>query len=317
MPPKRSVLGFGTQQARARARQSLGRLRDLRVNKGTLIRYLTAVTRFLWWCEACQLSLGITWDEIDSQLCCFLESLWEEGEARAVAGDTISGVQHLLVTRRRFPGAWQLFTTWGRHEMPVRAPPFPPLIILAMAGLAVSEGRLDLCALILAAFHCCLRTGEMLSLCASNVGLSSAFTGALALPWTKIGQQRGAQEMVTIDDPLVGFWLYKACNGLLADRPILRTTGHDFRAWFAKALVTLNLQNMRFKPYSLRRGGACMDFTLYQDIQHTLFRGRWSDIRTGRIYITDGAAALTALRIPPQAVPSLDYFKSIILNHAS
>ena len=42
-----------------------------------------------------------------------IEALWQEGEARSVAGDTSSGIQHLLNTRRQMPGAWRLLTAWG------------------------------------------------------------------------------------------------------------------------------------------------------------------------------------------------------------
>ena len=46
--------------------------------------------------------------------------------------------------------------------------------------------------------------GMILSLDFGNIAIGPDFTGVIALPWTKIGQLRGAQEMVTIDDPLVG-----------------------------------------------------------------------------------------------------------------
>ena len=42
------------------------------------------------------------------------------------------------------------------------------------------------------------------------VAVAADFAGVVALPWAKIGQQRGAQEMVTIDDTLVGRVLLKA-----------------------------------------------------------------------------------------------------------
>ena len=53
-------------------------------------------------------------------------------------------------------------------------------------------------------------------------------------------------------------------------------------------------------PYSLRRGGACHDYTMHGDVQRTILRGRWSALATARIYITEGYRQATELALPPQ-----------------
>eukprot|EP00974_Lingulodinium_polyedra_P074900 7257238-Lingulodinium_polyedra.AAC.1 len=80
----------------------------------------------------------------------------------------------------------------------------------ALAGLFVSVGEATAAGCLLAGFHLCLRTGELLGLHGNNVLLRRDFTGVVSLPWTKTSQQRGAKEEVSIDDAFVGFVLYAA-----------------------------------------------------------------------------------------------------------
>jgi hypothetical protein len=89
----------------------------------------------------------------------------------------------------------------------------------------------------------------------------------------------------------------------------------QFRSFFHKALHALHLQHCGFKPYSLRRGGATHDFMYHQHIQRTLMRGRWADMRTGRIYITDGSAALAAIQLPANAKQRIAQYRQHFLNH--
>jgi hypothetical protein len=124
---------------------------------------------FQWWLFGNRSDYASTWDELDLQLCSFLESLWEDGESKGIANDVLSGTQHFLLTRRRLQGSWQLLTTWGRLELPCRAPPMLSHIALAIAGLAVSIQRVDYAALTLLSFHCFLRSGELYTVSSSHI----------------------------------------------------------------------------------------------------------------------------------------------------
>ena len=161
-----------------------------------------------------------------------------------------------------------------------------------MAGLALAQGRWDWGALVLTAFHCYLRPNEFLKVTEATVALPVGQAGVLSLPWTKIGQQRGARETVVVEDELTLFWLRKVIADRQRGQPLLEGNSYAFRKFFDRCISDLGLGGYGYKPYSLRRGGATHDFTLHQDLQRCLFRGRWGDIRTGRIYICDGAALL-------------------------
>jgi hypothetical protein len=312
--PRRKILDVADKAARAAQRQQAGALRDNRVCEGTLRRYHRAVHLFVLWISMMGFQPAPDYEQLDNQLCLYLEALWQEGESKGLANDVLSGAQHFLLTRRRFLGAWHLLTTWGRMEVPCRAPPFPLLVVLALAGYAVAQRREEFAAILLAAFHCILRTGEMLSIAPQFIALDRSYRGALALPWTKIGQQRGAQEVVTVDEPLVGFWLCRVAVLRAAEAPLWSLSPSAFRSFFASALRALSLHDHGFMPYSLRRGGATFDFLCHQDMSRTLHRGRWSDVRTGKIYIVDGAAQVTALRIPVPVQQQLERFRDFLLQ---
>ena len=312
-----TVLDPGAVASRRTARAKLGALRDLRVGPLTLRRYREAAERFAQWQLSVHLPNAESLHEMDRQLCVYLNVLWEDGAARALAGDTLSGVQHFLGLRRQFPGSWRLLSVWQRLEIPARAPPLPRDALLALAGFALAEGSADVAALLVLGYHCCLRTNEMLSVKREDLALGSDFKGVLALPWTKKGQRHGARELVSIDDCGVGLLIAAAAGSLAGRQHVLQGDSRSFRRFFDRALKALGLSELRFRPYSLRRGGATFDFLSHQDINRTLFRGRWSDLRTGRIYVTDGAAALTSLTISPTSQTAIAQFAGYLAAYVA
>ena len=48
----------------------------------------------------------------------------------------------------------------------------------------------------------------------------------------------------------------------------------------------------KYKPYSMRRGGATLLFKLSQSYDHVTQRGRWAHARTACIYINEAQAEL-------------------------
>ena len=126
-----------------------------------------------------------------------------------------------------------------------------------------------------------LRTAELLTAAFANITIAPDTTGVVALPLTKMGQVRGAQEVVTIDDPMVGLLIRKVFSLRQQARgAVLVGTSAEFRSTFVACLERLGVGMFNFRPYSIRRGGATHDFTSHGDIARTVWRGRWSDSRT-------------------------------------
>ena len=297
---------------RREARRQIGRLGNQRVAQRTLERYLNAVSRFLSFLAVQSAQRARDYDELDAQLAEWVEACWWDGEARALAADTLSGVSFLLRVRRRFQASWNLLSTWQRLEMPDRAPPMPLEVIMALAGKAMHQQRPDVAAVLLLSFHCMLRTMEGLCARVGHIALDSNYIGVVALPLTKIGQQRGAQEVVSISDPVVGRFLARAMQGRGPEETLLRMSPLEFRRWFTSALQELGLAAFRFRPYSIRRGGATFDYQRGNDIASTCFRGRWGSSRTARIYVTDGLALLTSMHFSAAIRAQLQRFAAYL-----
>ena len=164
MPPKRRIRAGQDRVARQAARRPLGSLKDRRVGPDARKRYHAAVVLFYHWLFVCLLPTASCYEELDTQLQFYLEHLWFEGDTKLLAGDTLSGVQYFLNTRRIIPGAWNLFRVWAKTEAPLQVPPMLPIILGAMLGLSFRDKEFGFCAVVAAAFHCLLRTGEMLGL---------------------------------------------------------------------------------------------------------------------------------------------------------
>ena len=299
-----------SREDRRSERANFGRLSDRRVNDRTRNRYYSAVDGFMQWLRLWQLGHAATWEELEWQLMEYLETLWQEGESKGLANDTLSGVSLFLRTRRRYPGAWQLLTVWGRLEVPDRAPPLSADMALALAGWGVIQGRNDLSAAILAGFHMSLRVAEILDLSAQCITFGCDHHGGVSLPWTKTSQQRGARESISID-PLVG-WLLGIAIRESASGKILQMSGPAFRVFFSKGIAALGLMAHGYRPYSLRRGGATHDLLTHQDLQRSVLRGRWGQLRTAKIYITDGAAIIQELKLTPAMNNSIAKFRGVL-----
>ena len=63
-----------------------------------------------------------------------------------------------------------------------------------------------------------------------------------------------------------------------------------FRTLFSNLCRTRTVANMLGRPCCPRRGGAIYVYRFGGNLDRTVLRGSWSEIRTARIYITDGLA---------------------------
>ncbi|CAK0855058.1 unnamed protein product [Prorocentrum cordatum] len=319
----RAVFGF-TSSARnpadapsrlrdGEAEAGLGKLRDARIKASTLARYRGAAQRFVDYLAARNLPLPFTWDDIDICLQDYLEHLWAEGATKGEANDTLSGVRHLLRTRRRYPGAWQLLTVWGRPEILQRAPPMPAQVCTALAGWALSRGEVAFAAVLLVAFHLCLRTGEALGLSGGVIFLKPCGRGAVSLPWTKTSCQKGARGQVTLDDPLVGAVVHMQ---LQRDSRLWPGTTRAFHDLFRAGLQQIGCKHLALSPYSLRRGGATREFLLSGDLSKVMLRGRWGSARTAKIYIQGGAAIIAEMKLQDRTRSTLQQFSNALFARA-
>ena len=312
--PKRHLEGM-TQQARAKVRKQLGTLQQLTVQPATKARYDKAVDGFLRFLKTNHLVLPSQRQALDPLLCEYLEHLWSHGAGRALACDTVAGLQDFDIRLRgHLQGSWRLLKTWSVNEIPNRAPPFPEHVVHAMVGWAFFHHHVTFGVSLLVGYYGMLRTGELLGLRASHIMVEgSQRKVVVSLGLTKSGKRHGAAESIVLGFDMVVNFL-KQWKGLASSTTPLAKSSANWRGLFHQALVALKLETWGFRPYSLRRGGATWWFQRHQNLDQILIQGRWSAPRTAKVYLNEGLAVLAEMKLPPTH-RSLSPFLTLFHKH--
>ena len=184
------------------------------------------------------------------------------------------------------------------NEVPVRAPPMTESILKAMVGWSIQHDHLSFGLSLLVGFYSLLRTGELLSIQSWQVHMSSKTQPAVInLGYTKTGKRQGAAESVTLTEKHVLSLLWE-WKGRASKHSFLTEKPHIWRSRFQECLGSLKLTPWGLRPYSLRRGGATHLFVRCGSLDRVLLTGRWTAVKTAKIYINSGLAMLADLEIP-------------------
>ena len=312
------ILEGKTKRERVRTRKTLGPLKTLTVQAATKQRYELARKGFYKFLKKEGIEIPMTRDRMDDLVADYLEHLWMSGEGKGLASDTVAALQDINPKLRgSLPSSWRLLKAWASHEIPSRAPPFPETVVLALAGRAFFRNENQFGLSILIGFYAMLRTGEVLGLNSSHIAMSGPTKPAIiSLGFTKAGQRQGAAESVTITvlPVLRLLWRWKTS---VSPRTPLCPAPHIWRQQFNEALSALSLSDWSFRPYSLRRGGATFWFTKHGSLDKLLLQGRWTAIKTARLYINEGVAALAEMTIPQRSLsPFVSQFHHAQRNRA-
>ena len=299
--PKRH-LEAATPDARARARQKLGTLKQLTVQPVTRKRYDHSLKDFFKYLKQIGQVLPHTARALDSVVSDYVEHLWATGEGRSSGSNVLAALQdsqpHL---KGKLVQSWRLMKTWVINEIPNRAPPLPVEILEILVGYAIFKQQHLFALSLLVGFHGLLRTGEILNICASHVSVTSPKGPAvISLGLTKGGKRQGSAESITI-------YLEDVCRRLhqwkAVAKPSQRLTpaSHIWRKQFNDSLTALKLDQVDFRPYSLRRGGATHQFRQHGSLDKLIVSGRWQAAKTARLYVNEGMSVLTELSLPKDA----------------
>ena len=271
-------------------------LDDAALTDKTQTRYYNALRKLLPTVEKVQCG-----SHLDAAVCGWIRTMWQTGEPLLTIGDALSAMHFFQPwCKGKLLHSWKLFGVWRRIEVPCRAPPLTQRIVRSFAAFEMDQGNMEMGTLLLLAFHCLLRTGEILALTPSDILLSKN-RGIVSLQQSKSGVRNRAKEAITIHDTLVIDALqellsFRRQHGLL-DLPLWSGTGSQFRARFAWLCAWFHLQSFNFRPYSLRRGGATKIFQDSGSMETTLIRGRWESRRVAKIYICDALSFLPSIKL--------------------
>ena len=302
-----------TREGRKEMRKNLGTLRSLTVQPKTKLRYQEGLRHFFDYLQSEELQLPSKRDAMDALVSDYLEHIWAAGEGRSLASNVLAGLQDQDPKLKGcLPGSWRLMKTWTTNEIPCRAPPLTEPVLKAMVGWAIFNQEFAFGLSLLVGFHALLRSGELLALQNWQIHMVSPGKPAvLNLGLTKSGKRQGAAESVTLTDKAVLEWLWK-WKLQASKHQFLTAKPHIWRQMFARCLLELKLDQRGFRPYSLRRGGATSLFVKLGSLDRVLLQGRWTALKTAKIYLNSGLAMIAELEISPKL---LRPFHSVFENY--
>lgn len=286
--------GVSGRRARAQLRRGLV-LTDIGVSTKTQVRYSAAVSQLLQVIDGAS-----TMDVMDDRISEWIQEKFSKGEPINIVADALSGIHHYIpLTRKKLPMSWKVFGIWRKHEIPSRAPPITADLVLAMASYHLQKANFTFGTLLLLAFHCFLRTGEILQLRVEDFLLGPE-KGIVRIPRSKGGLRRNTIESITIDDTRVidtlqELFEIKKHLGL-TKVPLWTSSGQAFRGLFYQTCRVFSVTHLNFRCYSLRRGGATAFFQSTGSMDRVLLRGRWQSANVARIYICDALSQLPSLQ---------------------
>ena len=309
----RQALGLRGKAQRKQERKRLGRLSDIVISALARKRYEVAIAVFFAWLAMEGIRLASQVPAFDLQVCEFIDMCWEEGETRMVVGDLLSGLQHKVpALRGALRGGWRLWAAWGRRELPARVPPISLFALQALVGWCVWHRYGDVAIALLLGFDGLLRTAEMLSIQSLHwVESENAVSAMLLLPSTKSGARRGVIESVTYNDKDLVQLVSAFVSRLARGQHLLSRSAREFRIIFHEGVQALGLGS-DLQPYSIRRGGATHFFRRFGSLDKTVERGRWSNVRTARIYITTALQEQHEQSFQPEQLKTLDFYRAVL-----
>jgi integrase len=303
--------GQNRQEKRAN-RAKVGSLRDANFPPRLRKRYGIAVERFFIWMSRMGYTLDLNFLEFDDRLVEFIETLWQCGDPKSFAADLLSGVGRFERSlRKHMPLAWSMLDTWSKLELPVRATPLCPTTANAIAGVAFSELRnFRFGIAVVVGFCAFLRTVEIIHVQKKHITFSGDRRLIIDLGLTKGGKRKGETEQVTLTDGVAISLIKWLISSMQPGDYLFPFSYNTFSRLLGQSLQVLQLSHDGYRPHSLRRGGATWDFRQHGNISVTSERGRWSNLRTCRIYINEAAVALSSLQ-------RSDLAKSLVARYAN
>ena len=240
--------------------------------------------------------------ELDACLCAYIDSLWQEGFPQGDAINSVCGVCFFVPSLRlSLPRSRQFLRAWKKAELPTRALPLRPLHVFAIAGVSLAANDRRFAFAVSLAFHCLLRSDEVLSISSACwVPHPSGSSAILTLPRSKGESRTGVPESVVVSDALLVRFGNSVFRSLRPGELLLPFAYPRFLALFRSRLSAAGVPPGVWSLHSLRRGGATHLFSSTFSFDRVTVIGRWSQVRTARIYINEALALLSSIRETPQ-----------------
>ena len=203
------------------------------VNLSTSDRYQQHFHQFASYAGKSLSALKEDVSQLDPLLSEFIENLWKDGEPKSYANYTIASVQFFIPeSKRQLVKSWRLIGTWNKIEIPVRAVPIGPEILLGLAGLFYKWQWVRMGDMLVVGYSSYLRTGEMFRIRREHVVLPRNLTEAaiIFLQDTKTTQRKQLSwEKVMIREKQALACLHRLCENRRGPDFFVDTTIYQFR----------------------------------------------------------------------------------------
>ena len=290
-----------TKRERQHERRKIGRLENQVVNLSTSDRYHQHFHQFASFVGKSLHALKEDVSQLAPLLSEYIESLWKDGEPKSYANYTIASVQFFIPeAKRQLVKSWRLVGTWNKIEVPVRATPIGPEILLGFAGLFYKWQWERAGHMLVVAYSAYLRTGEMFRIRREHVVLPRHRNDAavIFLQDTKTSQRKQMSwEKVLIREDQALACLERLCHNRNGPDFLVDISIYKFRKLWGDAVQELQLEDYKVQPYSIRRGGATSAYRLGATFENLMQQGRWANIATARLYLDEAIQEFQTLTL--------------------
>ena len=304
---KRKVIAAKvSKEQRKEERKKIGRLRHQVVSSKTEERYERMFHQFLQFQGLTRHFVMPATPIFDDMVSEFVEHLWEEGEPKSAANYALAAIQFFKPqAKHNLPWSWKLVKVWNSVEMPQRATPLTPDLVLSLAGQALKWRQHEFGWLLIVGFTLFLRTGELLTLRVQDIVLARNGGVVYLAPSKGAKRQFLPLERVEISEKITVLAFQQLIKGKMPGDPLWSQSRPQFMTLWHDIISSLKLDNCNFFPYSLRRGGASSAYRVGSTLDQLVTKGRWSHVNTARLYLDLGLQALISLTLPPASAPLL------------
>ena len=272
---------------------------EISVSQKTVLRYRSGIQLFYKWRKSEGLAPSSSFSELDVQLGEYINFLYQNDMPLYRGGDVLSGFKKFYPRGRRLleiSTAW--YYSWVKISKRTQAMPLHPDVAKAFISYNLLKKEKEFALSLLVGFLCLLRGGEILSLNLCDCQFREANYMKLILRDTKGAKLKKIPfETVILRDPLaIQSIMYQKSMGVAR---LFNGTPGRFYALYREAVQYFHLRHERPTPHGIRRGGASWHFNLKGSFDATIEHGRWSSVKSARIYINEAAAEDTIHLLSP------------------
>jgi integrase len=230
----------------------------------------------------------------------FIVEWLELGGSHQMCVDLVAMVQKMFAGRRKYRASFLVLEGWKSQHPGASAAPMLEEVCYAMVSLLVGMGRDYIAATILLCFVLLLRVGEALGLHGSDVVFPErhGFGACVIVLLRRTKTDAPGSVKLFVWNPHVIAWLrhHVLKYNIGDDDRFCNCSYATVARWLSRCGEALGFAADQWRTHSLRRGGATALALRGLPMSEIMELGRWTSLKSARLYIQTGNVALTRMR---------------------